>query len=501
MKKFKNFAKENYHIFLLLLMFCSALIIVSRTKFWDDDYRYYRVAICDWKEIFQFLKWHLQKYNGRTFVHFLVIMSLKNKVTVNIWRVSSAIVMCLINIIIAKITSNNKQEFKINSAVGVLVTMGTIPFFYKLSAYWQTGWFNYILPIFLILIVMLLCKKKQNSFWLFPLCLLCGATTEQGGLITVGLFVLLIIDYAINNKKLNSRYLICLILSCVGFATVVLSPGTYTRVGDQGKIGIKQMLINLVTILRKRWIDNICLFVMIIAINFFIVYWMVKFKNKNRFTAKVNLPLGISVSVLTVLSFCLKGFLGICVLLHKQIAFPKALNYFFFAVWIVYAFLFIFSFFYSALLIYIYRKENMPIIAVILGFGSQLMLIISEASMYRTCTPAFFLFFIYITYSAKCFVTEYKDSDKKIVKKYLKPEPILVTLCILACLCQIIVGLQALSSDIDHVSQEDFPLVPMNSEQMEKYTDFLEYKRKEVFSSHYWLENFDITDFTWLYNK
>ncbi len=148
-------------------MFCCCLFVAFHSRFRGDDYRYYRVALCDWKEIFSFLRWHMQNYNGRTLIHFLVILSLKNQAAVNIWRVCSAAGMCLLCMIIAKITSESKEDFRLKCATCILIITGTIPYFWKYSAYWQTGWFNYILPTIMLLSLMLLCKKVLNHSGFF----------------------------------------------------------------------------------------------------------------------------------------------------------------------------------------------------------------------------------------------------------------------------------------------------------------------------------------------
>lgn len=498
MKKTINFIKNNYHILILLLMFGVCLSMMIRGDFQSDDYRYHRIALCGWKEIFEFLKWHIQNYNGRTFIHFLVILSLKNKITVNIWRVCGSLITCLICVIIAKITSENKTDFRLGCAVSVLMIMGTIPNFWSLSLYWQTGWFNYFLPCFLLLLLIMLFRKNPKSAWIFPLSFFCGATTEQVGLMTIGLFVLLLAQFIYENRKFSSRLFAQLVTASAGYATVILSPGTFARSTDQGELALHNIFINFITILRRRWIDNLCIFLMIFALNFFIAYWLIKFRNKSRFTSYVNLPLGIAVSVGTIGSCALKVFLVLMTLTDGGIEFSDTLNNCLFVLWMIYAALFILSFLYAAWLIYIYNGESIPFISFVIGAGSQLMMIMSKVDMDRTCTTGFLMFMIFIAYSIKFFAADVKQNKNETIRKRFNTEAIVAFVCVCACAAQVIAGVVMWHPDnVDYIDSERFPFEKMSSEKMKEYTDVLKAEKQKTFSTP--REEFDIKDFTWLH--
>ena len=495
--KFKSFIKNNYHIILLALMFVCVGFVMLHVNYWVDDFRYKQAAVCGWKEMFQFLKWHFYEYNGRILVHFVVMLFLKFKGSFTAWQIACTCVMCLLCVVTSKLSTDNKKDFRIGCIVSILLVTGTVPFFWKLPAYWLTGSFNYVFPTLFLLLIMRLVQKKPDSLWIFPLSLIGGATTEQVGMMTVGFFVLMLIDYAIKNRKFNFRFFGSFLLAAAGYATIIFSPGTYSRANDQGKLTAYDLLVNLITIFRKRWIDNLCIVLLILAVNFFVVYCLVKYMDMNGFTKKVNLPLGIAVSALTVMNMGLKGVPALLLLLHKKVAFSPAVNKCIFVVWSVYAVLYFLSFFYATLLIYIKEKNAYPVIGFILGIGSQIMLVISEYSMYRTCVPGMFMFMIFIACSAAEFSKDCADSKNKIIKKYFRVDIIVSVLCVFTCLLQAAVGLKAVPGD---TNPKDYEVQPLTTfQELKEFTDKLTKEREDYFSSSEWHENYDFLDFAKIY--
>ncbi len=112
-----------------------------------------------------------------------------------------------------------------------------------------------------------------------------------------GFFVLTLAQEIYENKKFNSRIFAEFITASAGYLTVILSPGTYSRVSDQGGATLETIIVRFITMLRKRWIDNVWLTLPILALNFFIVYWLIKFKGKNKAASKINIPLAAAVSL------------------------------------------------------------------------------------------------------------------------------------------------------------------------------------------------------------
>ena len=139
---------------------------------------------------------------------------------------------------------------------------------------------------------------------------------------------------ALKNRKFNFKAFSYFVVSSVGYATILFSPGTFTRAGDQGELSAANLMTNFITILRKRWLDNLCIVVFLLAVNFFVVYWLVKFRNVNKITSKINIPVSAAVSVLTVMNLLLKVILVLMKFTGKPVSFSHSLNMVLFAVWI-----------------------------------------------------------------------------------------------------------------------------------------------------------------------
>ena len=124
------------------------------------------------------------------------------------------------------------------------------------------------------------------------------------------------------------------------------------------------------------------------------------------------------------------------------------------------------------------------------------MMIMAESSLYRTCVPGMFMFMIFPSYSVPKFAEDCRKSKNKTVKKYFKVEALILSLCAVACICQGAVGSRTLVKGDDIV---DFPMAAMTGDEMKVYTDSLTYLRERYYKSDDWHEDFDITDFTWVF--
>ncbi len=116
------------------------------------------------------------------------------------------------------------------------------------------------------------------------------------------------------------------------------------------------------------------------------------------------------------------------------------LNKCIFVLWAIYTFLFILSLFYTSWLIYRYKRDSLPFTAVILGAGSQFMMILSKSSQDRTSVSGYFMFMLFIIYSVKFFADDVRQSRNKSVKKYFRLEPIIAAVCVCACMAHAMIG-------------------------------------------------------------
>ncbi len=490
MKKIKSLFKENYHIVVLSVMVIAVFYVFIHSGLFSDDSNYRRVAVCDWPEIFQFLKWHIINFNGRTLVHFFVILFLRREWTIELWRVFATAAFCIVPVLCAKMISDGKKISKPAVLLTVFFLTSTFPYVWDSSVYWLSGSFNYLFPSVLLLTAMLCSVKKPDSLWIIPLAFLSGATTDQTGLMTIGFFVLMGIDRAINQKKVSVKSIIFFLSACAGYAMILICPGTYARFTNQGGMGAEGFIYNLIKIIRIRWIDNMCITTLTICIVFFVVFWLLRFKTQTRFTKILNPVLAVSLSVSAALNLLLKAVLLAGKLFNKTIVFSQTVNKAFFALWLVYAALLIGSLLLSGFYIYLFLKKPLPLISVILAYGSQFMMAAASQSMYRACIPALFMIYIFMSFS----LTELIKSEKiQSIRNKSMLTAAFVILCVISCAFQAVTGLHCV------YKSEPFNPEPMNSSEMTAFTDKLGEENKLYYTGTAWQEKIDLFDFSKLY--
>ncbi len=487
MKKCACFFKNNYHYIILLLTFAAILCVTLSADLFGDDYFYMKPAVSSFPVVLQFLKWHILKCNGRTLVHIFVLIFLRNSVTVTVWRILSAAAMTALCWFISRLFFDDKKLFRLGVCAASFVLMTVRPNMYNQSVYWLTGSTNYLFPILLLVIIMFISLKKENSKWLFPLAFICGATVEQIGMMCIGWFVLLIINEKISRNKFNKHFLGCIVFSIVGFLTIVFSPGTFTRMTNQGELNEQSFFTVLLAMARKNWLDNISIYIMIILLSVSFSIWSYRFRKKNRFTRTVA---GIVMPIFAVL-FVLNSLLRFYVtfygmFLQREIDFGEKTNSIFLILWIIYFALFVFLSLYSAVLIYTEKNDFVPIVALILAYGSQLMMVMTKTVLFRTCFPAIIFFAIYLVYSYAVFANKILKSElTERCGKLLNLGRIAVCIaCIFACVFQLHLGVKG-----DCLFKEDKQSIkPYNREEMEQMLDQMDISIKEYYSS----ENSDL---------
>lgn len=494
MKKCICFLKNNYHYIVLLITLIATMFVTFSAELFGDDFFYMKPAISSSNVILQFLKWHLMKCNGRTIAHFFVLLFLRNNFMINLWRILSAIALTLLCWLIPKLLFTEQNIFKLGVCVTSFTLMTVRPNMFNQSVYWLTGSFNYLFPILFLIIIMIISLKKPRSKWLLPLSFFGGATVEQIGMMCVGWFVLLFLNNLINKKTFSRNNFACILLSALGFLTIVFSPGTSARITNQSSLNNQSFWDITLTMARKNWLDNISLYVMICLLSLAFCIWAFHFREKNRFTGFIGKFLMPIFAVLFVLNTVLRIYVTFCeMILQRDIDFSAKTNRILLLLWTVYFILFVFLSLYSAILIYIEKKNFIPAFSLILAYGSQFMMILTKTVIFRTCFPAIIFFAIYLTYSYAVFLNKvFTAKQFKMIHKISKA--LVCLACIIACAFQLYSGVYG-----ECLFHEEPEIVkPYNQVEMEQMLLKTEKSIKEYYSS----ENsdlkikYDYTDFS-----
>ena len=481
MKKITRFLTNNYHFIIAFFTLAVSLCISFSADLFGDDYFYMKPAVSSWAVILQFLKWHIMNCNGRTLVHAFIILFLRNKFTVTLWRILCGLGFTSLCFLISKLVFRNGNRYKFGVCVASFILMTIRTNMYNQSVYWLTGSFNYLFPLIFLLVIMLISTKNHNSKWLIPLAFLGGATMEQSGMMCIGWFVLLILDELIETRKINKNFLVCSLFSVAGYLTIVFSPGTFTRITTQSTTNEKNFATILLTMARKNWLDNVSIYVMISLLALTLCFWTIHFRKANKFSgiiAKFITPLFFT---LFLMNSVLRVYLTLSgMVFGKDVTFSKTFNFTIMSLWLIYFALFVLLTAYSGVMIYLKNGESIPVVSLILGIDSQFMMVILKTVISRACFPAIIMFAIFLTYSTVYFASEF--SKKKIFK--LKHTESLLkagvcVVCTVSCLFQLYSGVFGECLFVE----EEKTFSPFSSEEMHQLTDSMEVNLKNYYSS------------------
>ena len=222
-------------IIFLLLSFSFGVALCSMVELIHiDDVMYAEWTQNDFSYFVKQNFWHYNNYNGRAFIHLCLQIMLIFKEA--LFPLIVPLFLSAGFYLFFKTTAPNlsvtKKLFATSISLMFVWSLGAR--YLESTVLWMAGTFNYIFPFLIVAIgYALFLKNKDNaktSVITIILLFLSGATTEQYGMITIGLITLtLLFDFI--DKKIKwvnaLRYLLPSILGC---ASVVLAPGTFNRI-------------------------------------------------------------------------------------------------------------------------------------------------------------------------------------------------------------------------------------------------------------------------------
>lgn len=121
---------------------------------------------------------------------------------------------------------------------------------------WQSAYFNYVFPTAMIVLLLYLFQRAVHAERLKPLAavgvmvyaFLCGATTEQSGLLAVCAVLAVCAECLLANRKRLWLPLACLLTAAAGVCSVFLSPGTQARIQKESSDPLWTILCQSLTI-------------------------------------------------------------------------------------------------------------------------------------------------------------------------------------------------------------------------------------------------------------
>lgn len=396
----KNFLGKYGLSIIVFIVFIVTLMINLNVRIYGDDFFYTRFTSVDFG---YFIKRHIEHYkmaNGRVIVHLLATTFLG--INIRFWQIINSLMLAGIVYFGSKTALGIKKDGKvllISASIIFSVAIGLLdPNMTRQSIYWLTGSFNYVYPILMLYIYWYLLARSNyyNKFtWILPILgFLSAATQEQNSLMTFGLTVLLIFEIMLKKQKVNKVQIISLITTMVGMLTVIASPAVLFRASIEErpvdglipllKYNIKMqgttflfsdmmapyhllaiiaavgIIIKFSRILSKKWTWLECIIIVISSSSCFMWLWQVSSRGAN-----------INYNLITKRALLYYLFIGIGYIL---------------------------TLLYAGFIVYkkkLITNYTLPLIAIILGLGSQFMMIISPVYGPRNLVSVVFMLTLY----------------------------------------------------------------------------------------------------------
>lgn len=230
----------------IFAIYCCYNLCSQITLVYIDDIMY-----ADWtqKGLKYFIDsnlWHMEYFNGRTFIHLclqFVLMFKEHLYPILMVIFLSFIFYNFFKLYYPKSSATSKLTA---TGIGIMLFLSISAVYLTSTLLWMSAGFNYIFPFFLVSFTYSKLQQHKNnekiSILLIILIFLCGATTEQFGLMMVGFIVLTIIEDFIILKRndtfinvftsISKIYAPYLFASFLGFVSLFLVPGATIRFGQ-----------------------------------------------------------------------------------------------------------------------------------------------------------------------------------------------------------------------------------------------------------------------------
>ena len=205
-KKQKANTTLSISIFAILAI-CCWMLCETIVPVYIDDVMYGSFTDKGLSHFLEMNWWHINNFNGRTFVH--VMLQLVLIFNEHLYAIVMPIMLAVIFAGFAKLINPNITKIgMLNSAsAGLAMFLALNHTYLAPTLLWMSGGFNYIFPLFFIVVAYSLFMKTRHEGFSFvtALCvLLASATTEQYGMYTIGLIVItLFFDFI--DKKFNIK--------------------------------------------------------------------------------------------------------------------------------------------------------------------------------------------------------------------------------------------------------------------------------------------------------
>lgn len=236
--------KINIPPFIICVAFISA--IGAMTFMYGDDLIYGTYFLGGFKNFLRLTAYHYNELNGRLFVHFIleIVLFFRDKL---FFAVVPSMTLAAFFTLSKALGMQNKRLYF--CTLGLAGVMCLSPYLLREGMLWMAGAFNYIFPVSFAAAAFYAIKTVSDDncakIWYFPICFLCGASTEQCAVIAVSAGALYIFNRFFKYKKINMQSILLTAFIFVGLLTIMLSPGTSKRADREAVNGAADIIRRL----------------------------------------------------------------------------------------------------------------------------------------------------------------------------------------------------------------------------------------------------------------
>ncbi|MFI3230765.1 MAG: DUF6056 family protein [bacterium] len=425
-KKFDKLKKINFNnifykcdylnLLLCVIIFIILFKICSNVILYGDDFFYKSFSKEDLAVYISKNYEHYFMANGRVVVHLLVTAFLA--IDIKYWAIVNAfmIVSCLyciqnISSSRARVLNNNRH---LTLCLNVVIFFLLDPRVTRQSVYWLTGSFNYVYPIFTLLLYWYGIENfKGKALKYLPiLAIFSSQTAEQGSLMSFGLMFMYIFKAVYIDKiKVNKIWWNCLLINFIGFMTVILSPGVGVRLESaDNEIDLAE---NFYTIAKNLFFSLEMIETQILIMKIIVIYILLKLVEnraliKNSFKKVLKVlnrnkdydKREVKKEIKKIVGWLL-AFVGVY---FSYVYIIENINHYFELIVFendkdIYISIILYTLILLGIAIYEFVKYNNSVLlmAFILAYGSQLMMIVSPVFGYRLYISFIFMILLFIT--------------------------------------------------------------------------------------------------------
>ncbi|MBQ7793534.1 MAG: hypothetical protein IJ366_03345 [Clostridia bacterium] len=248
----KKINRENvWYIGLFAAVFVLAFAVMQNIPLFGDDY-YYATF---WGENFWSMhKEHYLLANGRAIVHFLA--SVFVALPPILWQILNSLLIAVIALFAAMLAGKKASAIAAVTAAAMIMSLGVD--ITRESVYWLTGSFNYVYPFALMVTFWYLLTSGRGKLpVLYILAFFSAATTEQNGMMTLGVVVLYLLDMRFIRKEKPTAPSLCLLIpAIIGFVSVYFAPATFVRYGIETEKGMLEVMREQLPMLYYNFISK-----------------------------------------------------------------------------------------------------------------------------------------------------------------------------------------------------------------------------------------------------